>query len=837
MTNTWSNKSLAIPTHAIKAAPFRRRSEASTVAKAMLDRMAGQVGYRVRGLFFPALFLLANSLYGYTLVSSNALVFVNVDHAAVGTYSTLAYGGIGDKCGLGTSSASIPYSGGGGGVVVVLSGSSGIQALPFVASPNKISSSATFFANTNVQRTLTPCTDEWNINGGALAFTHYTPAWNMPDLSTATLTDQRRFFLPATWLVFTINNTNSTAEDFYFGLRASGTQQSYLSGAYQGFSVGEAALAVQTGSCDLLSGSSLTAALNGMTTGFAFHLNVPAGQTKTLTVVVAFYRSTALDTRVSGKYYYTSLFGSRDSVIDAAFSGFPDARMRCSQLKTAMASAGLNPYRQFLAAHALHSYMACTVCLFDSNNRIYWREMEGEYNYINTFDLTVDHAFYDCDMHPWALRNVLDTYSGTTNDVGYSFNHSLYDAGTGAVVSTNGFSFHHDMGAGGTSLAPGTDSTPYESMYSYMGQEELQNWILCAGLYWSRSGNDAWLTNNAALLQTCLNSMLLRDDTNAATRDGVTTFINKRSGSVPEISTYDALDPSLRSPRLNGMTTVKSWAAYVAMQAMFNRIGDTADAATCQNAAMACARSITNAWNTYRGSLGYIPAFLDGTNPSAIIPMVEGLAVPAQMGLTDAVDRIGGPYATMLQALSNHMSAVLVSGRCLDATSGGWKLSSANVNTWQSKVYLCQYVTENVLGISNSNVNGTVDQIHATFQMVEAPYQGWSDQLWSTGSGSPLGSQHYPRGVTSALWWLNAANNPIYLPPATSTNIEVAVAGPILTVTWPTNYVGWILQTNFVGLGNAAAWGDVPGSETNSQMSWPINDPLVPQGYFRLRHP
>jgi hypothetical protein len=712
-----------------------------------------------------------------------------------------------------------------------------MQALPFVASSNNISSSATFFPNTNVQRALTPGTDEWNINSGALTFTHYTPAWNMPDLNTATLTAKRRFFLPATWLVFTVNNTNSTAEDFYFGLRASGTQQSYLSGVYQGFSVGEAALAVQTGSCDLLSGSSLTAALNGLTTGFAFHLNVPAGQTKTLTVVVGYYRSTALDTRVSGSYYYTSLFGSMDSVIGAAFAGFADAQARCLQLKTAMANAGLNPYRQFLASHALHSYMADTVCLIDPSNRVYWREMEGEYNYINTFDLTVDHAFYDSYMYPWALRNVLDTYSGAINGAGYTFNHPLYDAGTGAIVSTNGFSFHHDMGSGGTSLAPGTDPTSYESTYSYMGQEELQNWILCAGLYWSHSGNDAWLTNNAALLQTCLTSMLLRDDTNAATRDGITTYINKR-GSTPEISTYDALDPSLKSPRLNGMTTVKSWAAYVAMQAMFNRIGDTADAATCQNMAMACARSITNAWNTYSGSLGYIPAFLDGSNPSAIIPMVEGLAVPTQMGLTNAMDRTGGPYAAMLQALSNHMSAVLISGRCLDATSGGWKLSSANVNTWQSKVYLCQYVTENVLGISNSNVDGMVDQIHATFEMTEAPYQGWSDQLQSTGSGSPLGSRHYPRGVTSALWWLSATNNPAYpVVPATGTNIAVSLAGSTLTVTWPTNYVGWILQTNFVDLSNGAAWGDVPGSETNSQMNWIVNDPLVPLGYFRLRHP
>jgi hypothetical protein len=797
---------------------------------------AGRVIVRVVGVFFSSLFMLAGPACAYTLVSSNSLVFVNVDHAAVGTYSTLAYGYQGDRCGLGRSSASIPYAGGGGGVVIALSGPGGLQALPFVASTASISSNATFFLNTNVQRTLTPCMDEWNINSGALAFTHYTPAWNMPDLNTATLTAKRRFFLPATWLVFTINNTNSIAEDFYFGLRTSGTQQSYSSGTYQGFSVSEAALAVQTGSCDLLSGSNLTAALNGMTSGFAFHLNIPAGQTKTLMIVVTYYRSTALDTRVSGSYYYTSLFGSMDSVIDSAFAGFSDAQARCQQLKTAMANAGLNPFRQFLASHALHSYMADTVCLVDPTNRVYWREMEGEYNYINTFDLTVDHAFYDSYMYPWALRNVLDTYSGAINGTGYTFNHSLYNATNSLVVSTNGFSFHHDMGSGGTSLAPGTDPTSYENTYSYMGQEELQNWILCAGLYWSHSGNDAWLTNNAALLQTCLTSMLLRDDTNVLTRDGITTYVNKR-GSAPEISTYDALDPSLQSPRLNGMTTVKSWAAYVAMQAMFNRIGDTADAATCQNAAMACARSITNAWNTYSGSPGYIPAFLDGSNLSAIIPMVEGLAVPAQMGLTNAVDRTGGPYAAMLQALSNHMNAVLISGRCLDATSGGWKLSSANVNTWQSKVYLCQYVTENVLGITNSHVDGQVDQIHATFEMTEAPYQGWSDQLQSMGSGSPLGSRHYPRGVTSALWWLSPTNNPAYpVVPVTATNISVSLAGSTLTVSWPTNYIGWILQTNFVDLGNSAAWGDVAGTETNSQMSWPVNDPTIARGYFRLRH-
>jgi hypothetical protein len=46
------------------------------------------------------------------------------------------------------------------------------------------------------------------------------------------------------------------------------------------------------------------------------------------------------------------------------------------------------------------------------------------------------------------------------------------------------------------------------------------------------------------------------------------------------------------------------------------------------------------------------------------------------MGLTNAVDRIGGPYAPMLQALSNHVVAVLGPGRGLDATSGAWRLTT-----------------------------------------------------------------------------------------------------------------------------------------------------------------
>ncbi len=720
----------------------------------------------------------------FTSYNANQLVFVNVDHAPVGALSTFAYGYKGANCGLGMSSSAIPYSGGGGGVIVALSGNSGLQALPFVASTANIGSSATFFADANVQRTLTPCTDQWSVPSAGLAFTHFTPAWSMPEINTASLTDKKRFFLPATWMTFTVTNNTGAAEDFYFGLPAAATPTSFANGAYQGFALGEAALAVQSGSCDLLSGSSLTAALNGVSTGFAFHLGVPAGQTKSLTVVVAYYRSTVVDTRINAAYYYTKLFSSMDNVIDSAFAEFPDAQARCQQLANAMQNAGLNPYRQFLASDALHSYQCNTVYLVDPTNGVYWREVEGAYGNINTCDLMVDHAFYSVEMHPWALRNVLDTFSGAANaGVGYTFTHALYNETTGAQVSANGFSFQHEMGGnnsnGQVSNDPNTDPTEYETVFSYMGQEELDDWVACAGLYWTHSGDNVWLTNNAALLRSCLNSERLRDDTNSAARDGVTTYLNysTQSGKY-EITTYDSLDPSLQDPRAGAYTAVKNWAAYVALQAMFNQLGDSANATIASNQAALCSSSVTNGWNA---SLGYIPASLAGNNTSATLPILEGLALVQWMGFTNATDRQAGPYAPMLQTLRNHALAVLMPGRCLDATSGGLKITSANDNTFPSKEFIAQYAAETVLGLTGNTVDGTVDQVNATLQMLQAPYQGLSDQINSPGGTTPANSSlHYPRGITSALWWLTPTNNPAYpgptSAPATPTSLT-AIAG------------------------------------------------------------
>jgi len=346
------------------------------------------------------------------------------------------------------SSASIPYSSGGGGVIVALSGNAGVQALPFVLSPGSIGSSTKFFADTNIQRTLTPCTDQWSVPSAGLGFTHY-------HASVVHARHQHRHARRQETVLSARDLDDVHRHQYHRGgrgflFRPAGKRHAakFLPVArIRDLPWARRPWRRQPAVCDLLSGSALKTVLNGLSTGFAFHINVPAGQARSLTVAVAYYRGAIVDSRISASYYYTTLFSSMDKVIDAAFAEFPDAQIRCQQLAGAMQNSGINVYRQFLASDALHSYQCNTLCLIDPGNKVYWRESEGAYQNINTFDLTVDHSFYVAVMHPWGLRNMLDAFSGASNGgIGYTFTHPLYDETTGNPVSANGFSFQHDMG-------------------------------------------------------------------------------------------------------------------------------------------------------------------------------------------------------------------------------------------------------------------------------------------------------------------------------------------------------------------------------------------------------
>ena len=134
--------------------------------------------------------------------------------------------------------------------------------------------------------------------------------------------------------------------------------------------------------------------------------------------------------------------------------------------------------------------------------------------------------------------------------------------------------------------------------------------------------------------------------------------------------------------------------------------------------------------------------------------------------------------------------------------------------------------------------------------------QGQWKQVWGklpgeltaqlpAGDDFPVGNVNFaeaniiPASPGAGLYWdLSTLLNDGTLrvgPAATRTNIVASVAGNQLNLSWPTNYVGWVLQgqTNAPGGGLTNVWYDVPGSDTTNLIVVPID---VSQGsaFYRL---
>ena len=67
--------------------------------------------------------------------------------------------------------------------------------------------------------------------------------------------------------------------------------------------------------------------------------------------------------------------------------------------------------------------------------------------------------------------------------------------------------------------------------------------------------------------------------------------------------------------------------------------------------------------------------------------------------------------------------------------------------------------------------------------------------------------------------------------------VAASLSGADLTLSWPVNYLGWILQTNSLGLAATNAWGDLSGSQASNQWALPSTNSALPVQFFRLRHP
>lgn len=249
------------------------------------------------------------------------------------------------------------------------------------------------------------------------------------------------------------------------------------------------------------------------------------------------------------------------------------------------------------------------------------------------------------------------------------------------------------------------------------------------------------------MIDQCLHSMQIRDDIDINKRDGVTSLLSCTGYLDHDITTYDAMDKSLQQVHNSTYITVKSFACYLLLREMYHHLKDKEKVNLCDKRARQTANTVISYWDRENKMF---PAILGEKVISKIIPAIEGLIYPFVMGLNKELQ---SDYKDLILLLKEHMLSVLQPGICIDPESGVWFLSNTSETTWHSKVYIAAFICENVLDISDQTLYQKLDKGLVKAQLYGAPAVGWSDQFRHS-NGTAYGGRHYPRGVTSALWWL-----------------------------------------------------------------------------------
>jgi hypothetical protein len=466
----------------------------------------------------------------------------------------------------------------------------------------------------------------------------------------------------------------------------------------------------------------------------ALIFTVPAKQKKRFPLVLGFYAGGTITTGIPASFAYTRVFRDLEDVLDHGLANFARyekvAALRDRELNRSKLSAD----QRYLVAQSTHSYYGSSQLLWDKKGPL-WLVNEGEYRMINTFDLTVDHLFFELAWHPWAVRNALDLFVRR-----YAYRDQL------------GLSFTHDMGVMNHLTSPGRSSYECDHLtgcFSHMTMEQLLNWVLTALTYAAKTGDRAWLRANQKTVLACADSLHRRDDPDPRKRDGILKHDSNRCGTDgAEITTYDSLDVSLGQARNNLYLAVKTLGAWVLLEQAFATLKLPKKAADARATADRLAASITG---KFEQDTGFFPAVFEQGNRSRILPAVEGFIYPLYLGYAEAIDR-DGRFAALFKQLSQHMSQALQPGICLDATSGGWKMSSTSTNTWFSKIAIAQHVVRRLFAETLNDAARAADRVHADWQRTPGcGRDAMCDQIRSD-SGVSCGSRYYPRGVTTYLW-------------------------------------------------------------------------------------
>lgn len=693
----------------------------------------------------------------------------NAHHSPVGAFASFTLGYPGKKGGLDLELASPPNQ----NIYIGLQedGKNHYQALPFFGEGqderDRYTSEQdgekevvedkliTSFAQESITRNFNAATDEWQA--GDLTLRIYSPFDSVPDPAAAKDEDLKFAIMPAVLAEIVVDNTRGTSSRrAFFGLQNSDPYRSIrrledvTNGQIIGIGQGRHT-AIATSDSRIKSAGFFTmeAILEpkveenlrfGLGAVGALLMDTPAGEKATYRFAICFYREGYVTTGLDTTYYYTRYFANIEEVAAYAMDNFDKKVEIALQADRITDAPHLNDDQRFMLRHSIRSYYGSTQ-LLDHKGEALWVVNEGEYRMMNTFDLTVDQLFFEMKMNPWTVKNELDLFVKR-----YSYTDQVHFPGD-PTPYPGGISFTHDMGVANAFSKPEYSSYELHAIddcFSHMTHEQLVNWLLCATVYVQQTQDNKWIKDNLSIMEQCLESMVNRDHPDPAKRTGIMGLDSSRTMGGAEITTYDSLDVSLGQARNNIYLAGKSWAAYVAMEKLFTKLGRKEQASLAAEQADRCAATIVSQMLPE----GYVPAVIQENNDSQIIPAIEGLIFPLFTGCKEALDP-NGRFGSYIQTLNKHLNTVLQPGVCL-FEDGGWKLSSTSDNSWLSKIYLCQFIARQILGLEWNEQGKAADAAHVGWLTSTAnAYWSWSDQMLA---GVICGSRYYPRGVTSILW-------------------------------------------------------------------------------------
>jgi hypothetical protein len=610
-----------------------------------------------------------------------------------------------------------------------------------------------------IERTYNWATDQWRTED--FTFTVYTPFGEIPDPSKASPTEMRRALMPAVIAEMTVDNTAGVqAKAAFFGMKFN--EPGWRPLADIGNRTNGFAMKRRIGVLGKLGDHSTrldlfcrwtpelgvvdpVAHLLGTCPGLVFE--IPAGQKQSLRLVFGAYLEGIVTTGLEGRYLYTRYFTGLEDVLDFAMSRDVAGPSKVSDHR--LRESSVSDSQQFLIAHATRSYYGSTQ-LLDIAGEPFWIVNEGEYCMMNTLDLSVDQMFWELDLNPWLMKNLLDSFVRH-----YSYIDQVKTADGG--LASGGISFTHDMGVHNNFSRPGTSSYELPDLagcFSYMTQEQLCNWVLMAASYVATTDDLDWLRQNRHVVLACVESMQNRDEPIAT---GLMTRDSNRCRTGQEITTYDSLDTSLGQSRNNLYLGVKRWAACLGLSFLLRKVGDSAQ--PIDHAAATSAKAIAGHLN----SSGFIPAVFEVNNEgwrSRILAAIEGLIYPLHwqecrhFDSSFAAITASGDHAALLRALKSHTLTLLRDRECRNLFSdGGIKLSSSSNNSWMSKIAIFQHVVRKLFDEKHESdilqLMNRADNAHMNWQIEGSGYWACSDQFVS---GEAKGSRYYPRIITAALW-------------------------------------------------------------------------------------